>query len=200
MLSLNIKKYLISLIYLLILTYICTSVFSYNYKDPSFNTLTDEKVTNLGGVVGSYIADILVQFLGLSSITAATTIFYLLVFKPKKILLKIFYLILMNFGICAFLPRISIDLIAKYRYGGIIGNILADNIPLYIVITSTLTGLIWLIGWKRTANFLFFILKKTTLSLILFLVKIFLFFILKTLKSTISSIHHIKPLVTIEKK
>lgn len=57
------KKQLKSVIYLSLLMYIYISVFSYNYKDQSLNTSTNEEVTNLGGIVGSYLADILVQFL-----------------------------------------------------------------------------------------------------------------------------------------
>lgn len=78
------KKYLKSAIYLSLLIYIYISVFSYNYKDPSLNTATNEEVTNLGGIVSSYLADILVQFLGLTSVTIATTIVYLLIFRPSK--------------------------------------------------------------------------------------------------------------------
>uniref|UniRef100_A0A1A9VJS7 FtsK domain-containing protein n=1 Tax=Glossina austeni TaxID=7395 RepID=A0A1A9VJS7_GLOAU len=88
-------------------------VFSYNYKDPSLNTATNEEVTNLGGIVGSYLADILVQFLGLTSVTIATTIVYLLIFRPAKRLLKILYLILINLGICAILPQLSLGITAR---------------------------------------------------------------------------------------
>ncbi|XP_011067887.1 PREDICTED: uncharacterized protein LOC105154224, partial [Acromyrmex echinatior] len=90
-------------------------VFSYNYKDPSLNTATNKEVTNLGGIVGSYLADILVQFLGLTSVTIATTIVYLLIFRPAKRLLKILYLILINLGICAILPQLSLGITARLR-------------------------------------------------------------------------------------
>lgn len=154
------KKYLKSAIYLSLLIYIYISVFSYNYKDPSLNTTTNEEVTNLGGIVGSYLADILVQFLGLTSVTIATTIVYLLIFRPAKILLKILYLILINLGVCAILPQFSLGITARYMHGGIIGNALVNNCPFYIFVIVTSIGLVGLIGWKRAIYSLFFLCKK----------------------------------------
>ncbi|WP_065095333.1 MULTISPECIES: FtsK/SpoIIIE family DNA translocase [unclassified Wolbachia] len=152
------KKYLKSAIYLSLLIYI--SVFSYNYKDPSLNTATNEEVTNLGGIVGSYLADILVQFLGLTSVTIATTIVYLLIFRPLKRLLKILYLILINLGVCAILPQLSLGVTARYRHSGIIGNVLVNHCPFYVFVIVTSIGLVGLVGWKRTTYSIFFLFKK----------------------------------------
>ncbi|MBA8755735.1 DNA translocase FtsK [Wolbachia pipientis] len=154
------KKYLKSAIYLSLLIYIYISVFSYNYKDPSLNTATNEEVTNLGGIVGSYLADILVQFLGLTSVTIATTIVYLLIFRPAKILLKILCLILINLGVCAILPQLSLGITARYRHSGIIGNALVNNCPFYVFVIVTLIGLVGSVGWKRAIYSLFFLCKK----------------------------------------
>lgn len=154
------KKYLKSAIYLSLLIYVYISVFSYNYKDPSLNTATNKEVTNLGGIVGSYLADILVQFLGLTSVTIATTIVYLLIFRPAKILLKILYLILINLGVCAILPQLSLGITARYRHSGIIGNALVNNCPFYVFVIVTSIGLVGSVGWKRAIYSLFFLCKK----------------------------------------
>ncbi|QCB61426.1 DNA translocase FtsK [Wolbachia endosymbiont of Brugia malayi] len=154
------KKYLKAAIYLSLLIYIYISVFSYSYKDISLNTVTDKEVTNLGGIVGSYLADILVQFLGLTSITVATTIICFLIFRPSKRLLKVLYSVLINLGICAMLPQLSLGITARYMHSGIIGNILINNCPFYIFIIATSTGIVGLIGWKRTIYLLFLLYKK----------------------------------------
>ncbi len=137
--------------------YIYISVFSYNYQDPSLNTATNQEVTNLGGVVGSYLADILVQFLGLASITIATTVVYFLI---SKRLLKILYLILINLGICATLAQLSLGITARYLHGGMIGNALISNYPFYIFAVAASIGFVGLIGWKRTVYSLLFLCKK----------------------------------------
>lgn len=151
------KKQLKSAIYLLLLMYIYISVFSYNYKDPSLNTATNQEVTNLGGVVGSYLADILVQFLGLASITIATTIVYFLI---SKRLLKILYLILINLGICATLAQLSLGITTRYMHGGIVGNTLIGHCPFYIFTVVASIGVVGLVGWKRTVYSLLFLCKK----------------------------------------
>ncbi|MGL9717219.1 MAG: DNA translocase FtsK 4TM domain-containing protein [Wolbachia sp.] len=156
------KKYLKSAIYLLLLIYIYISVFSYNYKDPSLNTVTDEGVTNLGGIVGSYLADILVQFLGLASITIATTIVYFLIFRPSKRLLKILHLTLINIAICAILPQLSLGITARYMHSGIIGNALIGYCPFYIFTVAASIGTVGLIGWRRTIYSLYLLCKKIT--------------------------------------
>ncbi|QKX03080.1 DUF87 domain-containing protein [Wolbachia endosymbiont of Litomosoides sigmodontis] len=154
------KKYLKAVIYLSLLIYIYISVFSYNYKDPSLNTVTDREVTNLGGIVGSYLADILVQFFGLISVTIATTIVYFLIFKSSGRLLKILYSILINIGICAILPQLSLGITAGYMHSGVIGNALINNCPFYVFMIATLIGIIGLIGWRRTVYLLFLLCKK----------------------------------------
>ncbi|MGL9759044.1 MAG: DNA translocase FtsK 4TM domain-containing protein [Wolbachia sp.] len=151
------KKYLKSAIYLSLLIYIYISVFSYNYKDPSLNTATNEEVTNLGGIVGSYLADILVQFLGLTSVTIATTVVYFLI---SKRLLKILYLTLINVAICAILPQFSLGITARYMHSGMVGNALTNNCPFYIFTVVASIGTVGLTGWKRTIHSLFFLCKK----------------------------------------
>ncbi|UIP91577.1 DNA translocase FtsK [Wolbachia pipientis] len=151
------KKQLKSAIYLSLLMYIYISVFSYNYQDPSLNTATNEKVTNLGGIVGSYLADILVQFLGLASITIATTIVYFLI---SKRLLKILYLVLINLGICATLEQFSLSTTARYMHSGIVGNTLIGHCPFYVFTVVASIGIVGLVDWKRTVYSLLFLCKK----------------------------------------
>lgn len=181
------KKYLKSVIYLSLLIYIYTSVFSYNYKDPSLNTVTNEEVTNLGGVVGSYLADMLIQFLGLTTITIATTVVYFLIFRPS--LLKILYLTLINLAICAILPELSLGITARYMHGGIIGNALINNFQFYIFAVVASIGIIGLIGWKRTVYSLLFLCKKIAS----FFAKLLFFRLRKTTEYSIA------PLVVEEK-
>lgn len=149
------KQYFKSLVYLLFLIYMYILIFSYDYKDLSLNTATNVEVTNLGGIVGAYLADILVQFLGLTSVTIATTIVYLLIFRPAQILLKILYLIPINLGVCVTLPKFSFNITARYRHGGIIGDALINNYTFYAFTIAASIGLVGLIGWKRTVGFLF---------------------------------------------
>lgn len=149
------KKYFTLVIYFLLLIYMYISIVTYNYKDRSLNTVTNSEVTNLGGIIGSYIADILVQFFGLTSITIATTVIYLLNFKPKHKLLKIFYLILVNLGICVLLPKFSLNITSRYRHGGILGDTLIHYYQFSSFMIAGLIGLIGFVGWKKTANFLY---------------------------------------------
>lgn len=149
------KQYFKSLVYLLFLIYIYILILSYDYKDLSLNTATNMEVTNLGGIVGAYLADILVQFLGLTSVTIATTIVYLLIFRPAKMLLKILYLTPINLGVCVMLPKFSFNITARYRHGGIIGDTLINNYTFYAFTIAASIGLMGLIGWKRTVGFLF---------------------------------------------
>ncbi|MGL9757971.1 MAG: DNA translocase FtsK 4TM domain-containing protein [Wolbachia sp.] len=151
------KKQLKSAIYLSLLMYIYISVFSYNYKDQSLNTSTNEEVTNLGGIVSSYLADILVQFFGLGSITIATTIVYFLI---SKRLLKILYLILINLGICATLAQLSLGITTRYMHSGIVGNTLIGHCQFYIFTVVASIGVVGLVGWKRTVYSLLFLCKK----------------------------------------
>lgn len=44
------------------------SLLSYNAADPSFNRAADNNITNIGGEIGAYIADPLLQFFGLSTV------------------------------------------------------------------------------------------------------------------------------------
>ncbi|WFW29923.1 MAG: DNA translocase FtsK 4TM domain-containing protein [Wolbachia endosymbiont of Menacanthus eurysternus] len=154
------KTHLKSAIYLLFLIYVYISVFSYNYKDPSLNTITNEEVTNLGGIVGSYLADILIQFFGLASVTIVTTIIYFLIIRPPKLLLKIFYLVLINLGLCAILAELLLNITARYMHGGIIGDALINNYQ--FIFALTLIGINGLVGWNKVICFIFFLCKKTT--------------------------------------
>ncbi|MBF0423101.1 MAG: DNA translocase FtsK 4TM domain-containing protein, partial [Magnetococcales bacterium] len=51
-----------------ITAYLVISLFSYDIHDPSFNNTGDGHVTNMGGIVGAYLADFLLQLFGYSAI------------------------------------------------------------------------------------------------------------------------------------
>lgn len=55
-----------------IAAYLTIALYSYNVHDPSFNNTGNGRVTNLGGVVGAYLSDFLLQLFGYSSIWVPT--------------------------------------------------------------------------------------------------------------------------------
>ncbi len=124
------------------------SVFSYNFQDSSLNTVTNTQTTNLGGAFGAYISDIFVQLFGLGSVTIATTVVYLLIFKPSHMILKTLNLVAINLGICAILPKLFFT--ARYRYGGMISNILAQYIIVFAGIT--IFGFLGLIRFRKVSS------------------------------------------------
>src|SRR3990167_6712306 len=59
------KIELIGLIFLAVSLFIFASLLSYNPQDPSLNSASStHQVENFGGIVGSYLADIMFQFFG----------------------------------------------------------------------------------------------------------------------------------------
>ncbi len=65
----DLKKETLAIIILALAVFLCLALFSYSPNDPSFNTVHIEgaEINNHCGIVGSYLADILLQLIGLSS-------------------------------------------------------------------------------------------------------------------------------------
>ena len=65
----KIKNYIFGTFLILVSLVTCISVFSYNENDPSFNNISTYKnIQNYLGTFGSYLADLVLQLIGLSSI------------------------------------------------------------------------------------------------------------------------------------
>ncbi len=77
----KIKNYIFGTFLILISFATCISVFSYNENDPSFNNISTYKnIKNYLGTFGSYLADLVLQLIGLSSIILSI-LFIILGFK-----------------------------------------------------------------------------------------------------------------------
>ncbi len=63
----RIKEEIAGVFFSLTGVYVALSLFSYSRWDPSFFTFTDGPVKNYGGIVGSYLSDLLITLLGIVS-------------------------------------------------------------------------------------------------------------------------------------
>jgi len=70
---------------LVIALFLSIAIISYNKHDPSFNRATSSEVNNLAGEYGAYIADPMLQSLGL---VAMLPVLFLIILGIKKILKK----------------------------------------------------------------------------------------------------------------
>ena len=111
--------------------FIC--VLSYDPRDPSFNVATSRsQVSNLCGLIGSHIADALVQLLGLSSILVPLgfSVLALRAFVPPRSPLRwleVISIFILIFGISDLLERFSIRSLLEFSSkhpGGALGAFL----------------------------------------------------------------------------
>ncbi len=102
---------------------------SYHPNDPSFNTATDVQSANLLGLIGSYIADMALQFFGLASLL------------PIPIFLRWGYQTIRQKSFSAFWPKLALTLISilffsmalavvpspsRWLVGGTLGGVIGD--------------------------------------------------------------------------
>ncbi|WP_044171434.1 FtsK/SpoIIIE family DNA translocase [Ehrlichia muris] len=135
-----------------IVAFISLSILTYHADDVSFNVATDSPVKNLCGIIGSHVADILVQIFGISSLV----IIPLMIFCIVNILYGInrnIYLYLINSlvivsGISGLISNISLKIIHKCDYCGVLGTYF-HNFPIIVLLAIILVGIAGIIGWKK---------------------------------------------------
>ena len=110
------------------------SIFSYHPQDPSIFVYSNQKVSNLCGIIGATLADILFQAFGLSAyilsfLILISGIYYFLekyTYKISDIILSFLFIILSS----SFLQLILPDKISFYEKdfipGGIVGKYITD--------------------------------------------------------------------------
>ncbi|KJV69616.1 FtsK/SpoIIIE family DNA translocase [Candidatus Neoehrlichia procyonis] len=137
--------------------FICVIILTYNANDTSFNTASSELVTNMGGKVGSYCADMLIQYLGAASF--CIWVFVLLygikelLYLNEVIFFYFIYFLLTLIGTSGILGKLSLSVTSKYYYGGVVG-IKLSVYPFLLLLIIVLVGLCGMIGWKNVVYFL----------------------------------------------
>ncbi len=135
-----------------IVAFISLSILTYHADDVSFNVATDSPVKNLCGIIGSHVADILVQIFGISSLV----IIPLMIFCIVNILYGInrnIYLYLISSlvivsGISGLISNVSLKIIHKCDYCGVLGTYF-HNFPIIVLLAIILVGIAGIIGWKK---------------------------------------------------
>lgn len=129
------------------------SCLSYNSADASFNVLTDEKVRNILSIPGAYIADIFMQFTGLSSFLILGIIMiwgWLFVIYGQIFLfwLRLPASVIVLISFCAFIELFSShkDLYYEFIPGGYIGYWFYNKYIIKTLIGKVVTGFILFIS------------------------------------------------------
>ncbi|MEZ4598352.1 MAG: DNA translocase FtsK 4TM domain-containing protein [Syntrophotaleaceae bacterium] len=131
------KKEIFGVFWFAIGLYLLLAMVSFTNSDPSFNNnLHPEKISNIGGTVGAYLADLMYQAFGLPSLLFPFGCFLLawrlLKFRDVRVRLyrcgAFLLLVLSLSGLLAL--RLDTVLLAgqKIKAGGATGRILADNL------------------------------------------------------------------------
>lgn len=141
----KIKNYIFGTFLILFSISVCISVFSYNENDPSFNNVsTYDKVKNYLGYFGSYLSDLLLQLIGLSSVLLAI-LFFILGYKIifNKVIYNKWQKVLAFFGVLISSSIILNDFATSSfcdinKCGGLLGNFLSNyiffNVPQYAMV------------------------------------------------------------------
>lgn len=179
----KIKNYIFGTFLILFSIAVCVSVFSYNENDPSFNNVsTYNKVKNYLGYFGSYLSDLLLQLIGLSSVLLAI-LFFILGYKIicNKIIYNKWQKVLAFFGVLISSSIILNDFATSNfcdinKCGGLLGNFLSNyiffNVPQYamvilfsLILMISLSYLIdirknwWLVKFAKTYRLIKNIIK-----------------------------------------
>jgi len=190
-----IKKILFKLLAFSILgsgIFILIAVFSFNANDPTSLHLTDNKVTNLGGVFGADLADKTLQSIGYAFFYPLI-FFVILAFRLLNNKFPV-YLLIRGAILLITLPILCgvLNLVAQYsnlnamKYGGFIGDfivtelsqILSKKILLLILLKLLSIGILISIGlkiseWKKLILISFKIFIRSIKFIFFNLVKIF---------------------------
>ncbi|WP_235424708.1 FtsK/SpoIIIE family DNA translocase [Ehrlichia minasensis] len=133
-----------------ITAFISLSIFTYHYDDLSFNIATDASVKNWGGVVGSHVADILIQIFGVASfVLIPLMIFYVVnVFYCVKRNLALYLVssLITVIGVSGLVS--SFKVMYKYHYGGVLG-IYFQSCPVIVLLPMIVMGVVGVIGWQK---------------------------------------------------
>jgi len=134
-------KEIIAISSLSLAVFIGCCLISYNPSDPSLNTADSsgiQEINNWGGIVGSYMADALLQLIGLSAFIVPITLIWvsLKLFLPSGIKIKYFILLSYFFFFISLSAMFSLVWvepkirIASFSYelsgGGVVGSQLAE--------------------------------------------------------------------------
>ncbi len=155
--------------------FVITSLITHSTSDPSFNTASSGRINNAGGLVGAYLADLLLQITGLATIviiSSLTTWGVLLLRKHrlKRVWLRFSSMILAMPFIAAILALIPAPSSWPFPvgFGGFIGDFLqkillsALTLPVYLPLFFTFAilfftmalGLTWW-QWKQIIGTIF---------------------------------------------
>jgi len=198
----NLANLAIGIFWIFFSVFILLSVISYNELDPSLNVSTNQiEIYNITGVIGSYISDFLIQFLGILAFMIPFIFFRI---GKRQILNKtkysFYYKIIMFFVFCFFGSTFFSAVIPSINYwgfetwGGAIGfylvERLAGKVPLLIIIVISfvimLTSFSILIDisrrwWKVKLTRTYFLTLKILKFIKLILSKVFGFIFTKVM-------------------
>ena len=136
--------------------FIFLSILTYHSEDLSFNSVNDNPVKNLCGVVGSHLSDLLVQIFGFASflIVPLMCIFTVdMVYRTNRsISLYLISSLTIIISMNVLLSKLSLEIIHKYYCVGILG-ICFHNLPVFVLIPTLLIGLLGVVGWERIVYF-----------------------------------------------
>ena len=135
----NSRSHVAAWIFCLFGAFLALSLISYNESDPSMNRAAGAAVKNIFSYPGAYIADPILQFIGLSSALPIAALFIWgarcsLQQKPSHLWGRSVALILATFGVCGLLAMIQINESWPFyvSYGGLFGDMFYES---YVPIT-----------------------------------------------------------------
>ncbi|CAI26705.1 FtsK/SpoIIIE family DNA translocase [Ehrlichia ruminantium] len=129
------------------------SFITYSSEDLSFNVATSASVKNLCGIIGSHMADIFLQSLGVSSFIIVLLIVLPILFR-RNIYLYLLYGCSIVIGISGITSNISFKFMDRYYQGGVLG-IFVQKLPVSVLCCVTILGFIGIIGWKRVIMYFY---------------------------------------------
>ncbi|KYX00609.1 DNA translocase FtsK [Ehrlichia ruminantium] len=129
------------------------SFITYSSEDLSFNVATNASVKNLCGIIGSHMADIFLQSLGVSSFIIVLLIVLPILFR-RNIYLYLLYGCSIVIGISGITSNISFKFMDRYYQGGVLG-IFVQKLPVSVLCCVTIFGFIGIIGWKRVIMYFY---------------------------------------------
>jgi S-DNA-T family DNA segregation ATPase FtsK/SpoIIIE len=123
----RIKEEVLGVIFTLLSLYIALTLISYSKWDPSFFTYTNGQIKNYGGLIGSYLSDTLITFLGIVSYLIPL---FLIIYGIKRLLSKEkrrelligIPLFILSSSILLSLITETFSISTDINYGGIIGQ------------------------------------------------------------------------------